>query len=119
MKNLVVLESDKSSVFNRIRKFILEMDLIYYASDIAGDMEFKDMKELTGAINRAMNICSSAGVPLEENFKTIYRGSEKGLLLDYKLSAFAYKLICLNGEPYNSCVAQMQVNLLQNQNLKN
>lgn len=119
MGNLVVIEQGKSSVFNKMKNFILEMDLKYYASDIAVSFEFENLNELNLAISRAMNVCSSAGIPLEEHFKIIYRGSENGLMLDYKLSEFAYKLICLNGEPYNSNVAQMQVNLLQKENLKN
>lgn len=96
MKNSTITKPLKFSLFGKIRNFIVELDLIYCASDLAKDFGFKNTYEMNEMLSNAMSVCLNEGISIEENFKLFYKNSDRGLAVDYKLSAFAYKLICLN-----------------------
>ena len=91
-----------------------ESNMICFASDAIKQMSFESDEELDDAIKSAIEICINSGIPTEENFKRIYMCSSNGILNDWKLSAFAYKLVCLNGDSSNRKVAHFQVELLEN-----
>ncbi|OFZ01215.1 MAG: hypothetical protein A3K10_05885 [Bacteroidetes bacterium RIFCSPLOWO2_12_FULL_31_6] len=106
----------KTNITPVVEEFIesaKEHDLIYYASDAASKMEFEDEKEYQEAIRRAMEICSKAGIPLDWNFKKIYRCSFNGIESDWRVSFLGYKLVCMNGGTSNPKVALMQLQLLK------
>jgi hypothetical protein len=89
-----------------------DIGLVYYASDVAAEMEFEDMMEFHEALRRAMEMCLYAGIPITGNFKRIYKSSGIGIISDWKLSVLAYRLVGLNGKPSNPKVARMQIELL-------
>ncbi len=78
---------------------IKELNLVYYASDVAKEMnmEFKDEREYGEAVKNAMDICLQTNIPIEGNFKKIYTCSCDGISNDWKLSEVAYMLFCLYG----------------------
>lgn len=110
----------KSFISTGIEDFIFqfkELNMICYASEAAADMNFKNFDELEHAIKDAIEVCLQSGLPIEDNFRRIYKCSSDGIIYDWKLSLLAYKLVCLNGDSSNPKVAQLQVELLKNQAL--
>lgn len=112
---LVITKTYITPVIEDFIENIKELNLIYYASDAATKMEFENEKEFHEAIKRAMDLCSNAGIPLEGNFKRIYKCAYDGIRYDWKLSVLGYKLVCMNGGSSNPNVAHMQLQLLKNQ----
>ncbi len=106
-----------TSIIEEFEKQLKELNIIYYASEAAKKMEFDDVIEFHEAVRRAMELCLHAGIPLEGNFRRIYKCSCDGIEYDWKLSVLAYQLVCLNGGSSNPNVARMQVELLKNQSL--
>ena len=94
-----------------------ELNLVYYGSEAAIEMGFEDVCEFHDSVKRAMELCFQAEIPLEGNFKRIYKCSIEGIEYDWKLSVLAYKLVCLNGSIYNPKVARLQIELLKNQSV--
>lgn len=90
-----------------------DLNLVRYASEAAYKMKFGGMEEINTTVKRAMELCIHAGIPVEENFRLTYLCSPKGIIYDWKLSALAYQLVCLNGSSSNSNVAKMQIDLLK------
>ncbi|MDP3555981.1 MAG: damage-inducible protein D [Bacteroidota bacterium] len=97
-------------------KQIQEFNLICYASEAAKEMEFEDLSEFHEAVQRSMELCLTVGIPLEGNFKQVYKCSYDEIEYDWKLSVFAYRMVCLNGGSSNANVARMQIELLKNYN---
>lgn len=92
--------------------YILD-SLQYRVSDFF-DLGMEDEDELAEAINRAIRVCKSSGVSVEENFRSIYIVGEHGILRDWMLSILARRLILLNANPSNPIVARLQIKLLKN-----
>ena len=102
-------------VIETFMKEVKELNLTYYASEAAEKMGFEGDAEFLDAVERSMKLCLQIGIPLEGNFKRIYKCSAEGIVYDFKLSVLAYRMVCLNGGSSNSKVAQMQIELLKNQ----
>lgn len=117
MEGLIIIKADTATVVDEFRKKVTELSMNHYGSEASREMEFEDAEEFNEALKRAMEICSCSGIPVNENFKRVFVCSDSSIEFDYKLSAFAYHLVCLNGFPFNPHVAQMQVGLLRKQNL--
>lgn len=111
---LIITQSYQSPAIDYFLEQMKDLNLIYYASDLAREMEFEDDIELNEAVKRAMELCRNANIPIDFNFKRIYKSSHNGISYDWKLSVLAYQLVCINGGTYNPHVAQMQIELLKN-----
>ena len=103
----------QSPVITDFMEQMKELNLVHYASDAADEMEFEDLSEFHDSVKRSMSICLHAGIPIEGNFKRIYKSSNNGIVYDWKLSLLAYRLICLNGGSSNPNVARMQIELIK------
>ena len=114
MGELLIIKPDVDPVINDLRNRLIELNLNHYASEAAEEMEFKNSSEFNEAVKRAMEICINCGVPVDENFRLIFKCSYETVELDYKLSDLAYSLVQLNGSSVNPRVAHMQIELLQN-----
>ncbi len=110
---LTVLPFPADNYFQKIVDQLNEMNLVHYASVASQEMEFKNEDELLGAVKRSMELCSSAGLPVDANFKRVYKSFPDGIHLDWKLSDLAFYLIKLNGDPANHHVAELQIHLLK------
>lgn len=114
---LAINKSKVEPVIEAFMKEVRELNLIYYASEAAEKMGFEGNSEFLDAVERSMKLCLQIGIPLEGNFKRIYKCSSEGIVYDFKLSVLAYRMVCLNGGSSNSNVARMQIELLKSQNL--
>lgn len=98
-------------------KQLKELNLVTYASEAAKEMDFGSNDELVNAVKRSMWICENSGIPVEGNFKPIYKCSAEGIEFDWKLSGLAYTLVCINGNSISPKVASKQMELLKYNNL--
>ncbi len=98
-----------------LREQVREHNLVFFASEAAAKMDFEDIEEFHEAVKRAMELCLHAGIPLDMNFKRVYKCSYKGIIYDWKLSVLAFQMVCLNGSAANPNVARKQIELLKNQ----
>lgn len=114
---LVTTKTYVTSIVEEFSKRLKELNLICYASEAAREMGFEDVAEFHEAVKRAMELCLHAGIPLEGNFRRVYKCSYDGIEYDWKLSVLAYRLVCLNGGSSNPNVARMQIELIKNQSL--
>lgn len=112
---LIITQSYQSPVIDYFLEQMKDLNLIYYASDLAREMEFEGPIELDEAVKRSMELCRQANIPIDFNFKRVYKSSYDGITYDWKLSVLAYRLVCINGGTFNPHVAQMQIELLKNQ----
>jgi hypothetical protein len=110
---LVITRTQTTPVIEEFMKSMTELNLIHYASEASKEMEFENDEEFYEAVKRAMTICSSAGIPLEGNFKLIFKCSSKNISYDWKLSLLACQLVCINDKTSNSNVAYKQIRLLR------
>lgn len=97
---------DYLNEFNRQKNVV---ELRYYASDVIESLGLIEDKELQIAVNRALNICSSLHISIDENFRTIYRFNGNNLITDWKISTLACYLITINANPSNRKVAEAQL----------
>ncbi len=117
---LIIRQTDTNPVIDYFLEQMKDLNLVCYASDVAKEMEYVNEIELEEAIQRSMELCQKANIPLDFNFKRIYKSSFDGLIYDWKLSFLAYKLVCINGGTYNPNVAQLQIQLIKtNQQVMN
>ena len=110
---LIIAKPYYASSTDTFAKIAQELDLNYYASEAAKEMEFVNLIELEDAIKRSIELLIQAKIPVEGNFKRIYTCSNKSVTLDWKLSILGYLLVCLNGSSKNEKVARMQISILK------
>lgn len=108
----LIVKNYQSPVITEFLEQLKELNLTYYASSAAIEMEFNNVEELYEAITRSMEVCYQAGLSIETNFKGFYQSSYNGIVRDWKLSRLAYELVCLNGRP-NQKVAQKQIGIIK------
>lgn len=68
---------------------------------------------MDAALLRAMQVCFSMDIPLEENFKMGYRNNRREVLQDFKLSDLASSLLMMNANTSNVFVARTQIELIR------
>ena len=97
---------DYLSEFDRQKNAV---ELRYYASEVIRSLGLLEDEELQSAINRALKICLSLHISIDENFRTIYRFNGNDLITDWKISPLACYLITINANPSNPKVAKAQI----------
>lgn len=102
----------RNEVLQRLQESIMDRELHYFASELTelGVMENDDMLQ---AINRAMQICRTNGIPVRAHFKSIYLSRGGQLFADWRLSDLGRKLVLLNGNPLNPVIARLQLEILK------
>ena len=91
----------------------IDSNMRHYASEVIELVEIGKEEELQGAMLRAREACRVMGIPLENHFKKVYRDAEHEVVCDYKLSPLAFGLVCINANPTNRNIAQIQVELVK------
>lgn len=84
-------------------------DQLFFANDIFDLLDIKDETQQKSAITRAFQSCVSSSVPLNSNFRPVYRFGDNGLIADWQLSALACYLIIINCDPHYKQVAKAQL----------
>jgi hypothetical protein len=103
----------KNNFFHETEEIIVEHNLTRYASEAAETMGFETNEELQLAVRRAMESCEATGRPVSRNFRRIFKSSPYGIIFDWKLSIFAFRLVKLNGSASNPKVAELQAQMLK------
>jgi hypothetical protein len=87
--------------------------LPYRISEFIFSQSRSEMEEWENAVDRAMRVCRTSGVPVEYNFKRIYLVTTRGIVKDWMLSALARRLVLINASPNNILAARLQLQLLK------
>jgi hypothetical protein len=87
--------------------------LTHYASRLL-DKGLHDPGELEQALHKAIIACRAAGLPVTDNFKTIFicSGGCDTVTTDWLVSDLGLQLILLNADVSNPLVARLQVQVL-------
>lgn len=114
---LALIQTQTSPVVDEFIEKMASLNLLYYASEAATEMEFDSTEELQDSVKRSMEFCLSAGIPIKGNFQRIYKCYDDGILYDWKLSDLGYRLVCLNGKPSNPNVSHLLIKLIKDEHL--
>lgn len=110
---LTRIQTQTSPVVDEFVEKMAALNLLYYATEAASEMEFNSIEELQDSVKRSMEFCLSAGIPVKGNFQRVYKCFDEGITYDWKLSQLGYRLVCLNGKPSNSTVARSLIQLIK------
>src|SRR5438477_11559026 len=81
--------------------------LHHYASSLL-ENSLHDEHELQQALQKAIMACRAAGLPVLQNFKTIFISSAGDTKIDWLVSDLGLQLILLNADVSNPLVARLQ-----------
>ncbi|MEO9804959.1 MAG: hypothetical protein ABJF04_17005 [Reichenbachiella sp.] len=90
---------------------IKESYLVFYASDLLPELGYSELSELDEGLERAIAICESIHIPVEENIKLVFRDNHSQVYQDWKLSRLSRYLLMVNGRPTNPTVGQTQIDI--------
>lgn len=90
-----------------------ERNLTFYATDLLECEGCRNMDELGDAVRRATEVCTCMHLPLQENFKVVFRSNNGEVIQDWRLSPMAYMLLAINSDSSNQVVAKLQVELIK------
>jgi len=96
-------------------QWFLDSKLHYFASEIMSTLDIEDNEEMSASINRAFQACKILHIPINRNFRKIFRYDGNNLMVDWKLSPFACYLIIINCSPEHENVAKAQLFFAMNQ----
>ncbi len=88
---------------------LMESRMKYYASDIFNWLELETEEQFTNALEKTLNTLQKAGIPAEHHIMPVFSGDRQKIVHDYKFSALAFKLFCMQLDPVNEKIAQLQV----------
>lgn len=100
---------DEVLATEKIKQTRHHQKLAYYASEIAERMGEVSTNDFSDTLFRTFKICSALDIPIDENFKKIYRYDGQQMVMDWQLSSLACYLLMLNGNPMNPSVAKVQL----------
>jgi hypothetical protein len=92
---------------------LVERNLTLYATDLLELRGCNNLVELGEAIRRATKVCTCMHLPLQENFKVVYRARNGEVVQDWRLSPMAYMLLAINADSSNELIAKLQVELIR------
>ena len=91
---------------------LTDCKLTCYASELLELHGCNNLQELSEAVRKATEVCNSMHLPLQENFKVVYRSRNGEVVQDWRLSPMAFLLTAINSDARNSYIAQLQVELV-------
>ena len=109
---VIVSQREIPKSIEQFLEMLAEKELNFYADTLENVYASSD--ELNSAVVKAIRICQSMGLPLNEHFKAVYLydNDSHSVRRDWKLSRLAYYLSIINGNPANPIVGRMQIELL-------
>ena len=90
-------------------KFEPAPDFRHSASELMDLLDLESFEEIDQAVQRAIKGCQAMGIPVNRNFKQVFRYNGDCLEKDYKLTSLASYLVIINADPGNTKVAQTQL----------
>lgn len=112
----MLMTIDQINVQNPFESFVdslADRNLTCYASDLLEQQGCSNLQELGEAVKRATEVCNCMHVPLQENFKVVFRSRNGEVVQDWRLSRMAYLLTALNADSRNAFVAQLQLEMVK------
>jgi hypothetical protein len=100
---------DEVLATQRIRQTRQHQKLAYYASEIAERMGELSNEDFSNTLFRTFKVCAALDIPIDDNFKKIYRYDGQKMITDWQLSPLACYLLMVNGNPMNPSVAKVQL----------
>lgn len=73
------------------------------------EIEIEESEEIASSLERTFQACLVLNIPIEKNFKRIYRFNGQDLILDWKISLLASYLLIINCNPSHESVARAQL----------
>lgn len=111
---LATIDQIKNSMYmDDFMNSLNEQNLTLYATDLLECKGCSNMTELSEAVRKATEVCSSMHLPLQENFKVVFRSRNGVVVQDWRLSPMAYMLLAINSDSRNKVVAKLQVELVK------
>ncbi len=89
--------------------------LLHFASEIREMLAISELPEFEDALQRTFQTFRSLNIPLEKNFRRVFRFNGSQMVADWKISALASYLIIINCNPANETVARAQLFFLMTQ----
>lgn len=99
------------------QQWFFEAHLPYFANEIMETLNIEDAAEIVLALKRTFEACYILHIPLNRNFKRVYRYDGQNLIADWKISALAHYLIIINCNPANEQVAEAQLYFAMNNSI--
>ncbi|MGN6421293.1 MAG: hypothetical protein ACTHMC_27505 [Pseudobacter sp.] len=102
---------DYESVMDAVADRIICSHLTHYASSLLGQDLFEE-DELELALQKAMETCTAAGMPLSNHFRMIYISVGGNLRRDWLVSDLGFHLVILNKEVTSPLAARLKIEVL-------
>ena len=102
---------DYDSVMDAVADRIITSHLTHYTSSLIGEDLFEE-EALELALHKAMETCSTAGMPLSNHFRMIFISSGGNLRRDWLVSDLGFHLVILNLEVSNPLAAKLKIQVL-------
>ncbi|AFD07467.1 hypothetical protein [Solitalea canadensis] len=83
--------------------------LQYSLSELMELLEIEQPNELLEPLKRAINVCVSLHISVEDNFKKVYKYVDGEMKPDWELSPLAGYLLMINCDPSNPIIAKAQL----------
>ena len=99
--------------FEKFLESVFDRELKFLASELTM-FGVGSPDDLSNAIDRAIEICYTAQIPIKQNFKPVYICDNGQVICDWRLSSLGKKLVLFNANPANPIVAKLQIQLLNN-----
>lgn len=88
---------------------LFENDQLFFANDVFELLSISDETQQKSSMRRALQSCITLSIPLNRNFKHIYRVANSGLISDWQMSALGCYLTIINCDPRYEQVAKAQL----------
>lgn len=80
----------------------------WYAREFMQMLGYSDWNLFAKVVNKALGVCMTLNIPVQDNFQQIYRDLDGKQLPDFKLSRFACYLVAMNGDARKPEIARAQ-----------
>lgn len=77
---------------------------------------FEPHRDFEQAVNRAIESCMRARLPVQEHFQGIFLDRQGEIIPSWRLSRTALKLVLLNAEPDHPLISRIQMELIKDRN---
>lgn len=111
---MVLYEPRSQSVLEAFRE-AFEYSGLNYTSKHLGRYGFEGPSEVEAALQRAVCVCKSLGLPVKKHFRYFYQVDmiNREVRREWKMSKLGFYLALCNGAPGNPYVAAFQMEMLR------
>jgi hypothetical protein len=111
METLIKYLLYKHRILANFDEAFYHAQMTHYASELIDKFNFTE-QEFSTALQHASNTLKTAGIPIGNHMRKIYKIQNGISTYDFKLSPLAFALILLNGNTTTPNVAKLQIELI-------